>query len=167
MRLDCFSEIEKLQLYASTVGDRPLSDEIVSTLVTSNAANSLKLASAILQGDTSKALTLVADLLNRNEPALKIVATLTGQFRTWLWVKVMMEAGERNEKAIATAAEVGNPKRVYFLRKEVKSIALWQLQTTLSILLDLEASLKRGAEEMSILQVKAIEICHVCQSGCP
>lgn len=162
-----YSEIEKLQIYAANQGNRPLRDSLVSTLVTSNAANSLKLASAILQGDTSKALTLVADLIDRNEPGLKIVATLTGQFRTWLWVKVMMEAGERDAKAIARAAEIGNPKRVYFLRQEVQSIAQGQLQKTLRILLELEVSLKRGAKEMSTLQTKAIELCQVCLSSFP
>lgn len=162
-----YSEIEKLQLYAENLGSSPLADEIVSSLVTSNAANSLKLASAMLKGDTSKALTLIADLIDRNEPALKIVATLTGQFRTWLWVKVMMEAGERDEKAIAQAAEIGNPKRVYFLRKEVQSITQGQLQKTLSILLELEVSLKRGAEEMSTLQTKVIELCQVCLAFLP
>ena len=162
-----YSELEKLQLYGHRFGGSPLGDEIVSTLVTSNAANSLKLASSILQGDTSKALTLIADLISRNEPALKIVATLTGQFRTWLWVKAMMEAGERDEKAIAKAAEIGNPKRVYFLRKEVQSIAQRQLQKALSILLELEVSLKRGSEEMSTLQTKAIELCQVCRGSLP
>jgi DNA polymerase-3 subunit delta len=158
-----YSEIEKLQLYVGTGKNRLLSDEIVSTLVTSNAANSLKLANAILHGDTSRALTLISDLIDRNEPALKIVATLTGQFRTWLWVKVMISAGERDEKAIAQAAEIGNPKRIYFLRQEVKAITQGQLQKTLSILLDLEVSLKRGAEELSTLQTKAIELCQVCR----
>jgi DNA polymerase-3 subunit delta len=158
-----YSEIEKLQLYAGERRDRPLKDEIVGTLVTSNAANSLKLASAILQGDTSRALTLISDLIDRNEPALKIVATLTGQFRTWLWVKTMISAGERDDHAIAQAAEIGNPKRIYFLRQEVKAITHEQLQKTLSILLDLEVSLKRGAEELSTLQTKAIELCQVCR----
>jgi len=158
-----YSEVEKLQLYAGERRDRPLKDEIVGTLVTSSAANSLKLASAILQGDTSRALTLISDLIGRNEPALKIVATLTGQFRTWLWVKVMISAGERDEKAIAQAAEIGNPKRIYFLRQEVKAITQGQLQKTLSILLDLEVSLKRGAEELSTLQTKAIELCQACR----
>lgn len=160
-----YSEIEKLRLYAANMGDRPLGDDIVGTLVASNAANSLKLASAILQGDTSKALTLVADLIDRNEPALKIVATLTGQFRTWLWVKATIEAGERDPKAIAQAAEIGNPKRVYYLRQDVQSIALGQLQKALSLLLDLEVSLKRGAEDMLALQTKAIELCQVCKSS--
>lgn len=158
-----YSEIEKLQLYVGTGKNRLLSDEIVGTLVTSNAANSLKLANAILHGDTSRALTLISDLIDRNEPALKVVATLTGQFRTWLWVKVMISAGERDEKAIAQAAEIGNPKRIYFLRQEVKAITQGQLQKTLSILLDLEVSLKRGAEELSTLQTKAIELCQVCR----
>jgi DNA polymerase III subunit delta len=158
-----YSEMEKLQLYVGTGKNRLLSDEIVGTLVTSNAANSLKLANAILHGDTSRALTLIADLIDRNEPALKVVATLTGQFRTWLWVKVMISAGERDEKAIAQAAEIGNPKRIYFLRQEVKAITQGQLQKTLSILLDLEVSLKRGAEELSTLQTKAIELCQVCR----
>jgi len=158
-----YSEMEKLQLYVGTRKNRLLSDEIVGTLVTSNAANSLKLANAILHGDTSRALTLIADLIDRNEPALKVVATLTGQFRTWLWVKVMISAGERDEKAIAQAAEIGNPKRIYFLRQEVKAITQGQLQKTLSILLDLEVSLKRGAEELSTLQTKAIELCQVCR----
>ncbi len=158
-----YSEMEKLQLYVGTGKNRLLSDEIVGTLVTSNAANSLKLANAILHGDTSRALTLIADLIDRNEPALKVVATLTGQFRTWLWVKVMISAGERDEKAIAQAAEIGNPKRIYFLRQEVKAITQEQLQKILSILLDLEVSLKRGAEELSTLQTKAIELCQVCR----
>ncbi len=158
-----YSEIEKLQLYVGTGKNRLLSDEIVGTLVTSNAANSLKLANAILHGDTSRALTLISDLIDRNEPALKVVATLTGQFRTWLWVKVMISAGEQDEKAIAQAAEIGNPKRIYFLRQEVKAITQGQLQKTLSILLDLEVSLKRGAEELSTLQTKAIELCQVCR----
>ncbi len=158
-----YSEMEKLQLYVGTEKNRLLSDEIVGTLVTSNAANSLKLANAILHGDTSRALTLIADLIDRNEPALKVVATLTGQFRTWLWVKVMISAGERDEKAIAQAAEIGNPKRIYFLRQEVKAITQEQLQKTLSILLDLEVSLKRGAEELSTLQTTAIELCQVCR----
>lgn len=159
-----YSEIEKLQIYAANMGDRPLDEEIVGTLVTSNAANSLKLASAILLGDTSKALTLIAELFERNEPALKIVATLTGQFRTWLWVKVTIQAGERDDKAIAQAAEIGNFKRVYFLRKQVSSISQEQLQKSYRLLLELEVSLKRGAEDMLTLQSKAIELCQVCQS---
>ncbi len=162
-----FNELEKLQLYAGTLltGGKEgiINAEAVATLVTANTQNSLQLAAAIRQGDTAQALGLVADLINRNEPALRIVATLIGQFRTWLWVKVMVAGGERDEKAIATAAEIPNPKRIYFLRQEVASLTLQGLTATLPVLLELESSLKRGADNLSTLQTKVIELCQLCK----
>lgn len=157
-----YNELEKLQLYAGSSA-KPLDEKMVATLVISNTQNSLQLAAAILQGDGVNALGLVADLINKNEPALRIVATLIGQFRTWLWVKLMVNTGERDQKAIATAAEVGNPKRVYFLTKEVQSLSLSQLTSTLRVLLELEFDLKRGGEPLTTLQTKVIELCQIYQ----
>ncbi len=158
-----FNELKKLQLYIGDSG-KPLNEKVVATLVTANTQNSLQLAAAILQGDGVKALGLVADLINKNEPSLRIVATLIGQFRTWLWVKLMVSAGERDQKAIATAAEVGNPKRIYFITKEVQSLSPNQLTSTLRVLLELEFDLKRGAEPLATLQTKVIELCQICKN---
>ncbi len=163
-----FNELEKLRLY---VIDRTVDVADVDALVRNNATNSLQLASAIARGDVGKALSSIASLRERNEPALKIVATLTGQFRTWLWVKLTIVAGVRDECAartlrdreIAQAAEVHNPKRIYFLRQEVAGLNLWQLRQTLPKLLELEVSLKQGAEEMSALSSKIIELCRLYQ----
>jgi DNA polymerase-3 subunit delta len=157
-------ELEKLSLYW---GDRaaPIDAETVSLLVTVSTQNSLKLAAALRQGNTEQALGLLADLLNRNEPALRIVSTLVGQFRTWLWVKVMVESGERNPQTIAQAAEIGNPKRVYFLQKEVAAISLASLRQALEHLLELEAGLKMGRDEIALLQTKVIEITETCQKS--
>ncbi len=157
-----YNELEKLRLYAGD-STKPLNENTVATLVTSTTQNSLQLAAAILHGDGAKALGLVADLINRNEPALKIVATLIGQFRTWLWVKLMVTEGERDASTIATAAEVSNPKRIYFLTKEVRSLRLIQLTSTLRVLLELEVNLKRGMEPLSTLQTKVIELCQICR----
>ncbi|NJR60428.1 MAG: DNA polymerase III subunit delta [Cyanobacteria bacterium CRU_2_1] len=155
-----YSELEKLSLYADST-PQPLSETIVSTLVATYTQNSLKLATTIRQGDTGKALTLVADLFNRNEPALRIVATLVGQFRTWLWIKLMMEAKERDDRAIAEAAEISNPKRIYFLKQEVQTVSLISLQQSLPLLLELEFGLKQGGEPMALLQTKVIELCQL------
>ncbi|MBE9229545.1 DNA polymerase III subunit delta [Phormidium sp. LEGE 05292] len=154
------SELKKLQLY-SWNQPKALEVETVAKLVTANTQNSLQLAGAIIQGDAAKALVLVADLINRNEPALRIVATLIGQFRTWLWVKLMTQEGVRDEKEIAKAAEVANPKRIYFLQQEIRSLNVTQLSESLPILLDLEVSLKQGAEPIATLQTKAIELCQL------
>ena len=87
-----------------------------------------------------------------------------GQFRTWLWVKVMIDSGERDEKTIAAAAEVANPKRIYFLQQEIRNISLAQLLKTLPLLLELETSLKRGQDPLATLQTRIIQLCEVCRS---
>lgn len=150
-------ELEKVSLYW---GDRsgPIDGEAVSSLVTISTQNSLKLATALRQGHTDVALGLVADLLNRNEPALRIVSTLVGQFRMWLWVKVAIHSGERDAQAIAKAADVGNPKRVYFLQKEVAPLALADLKQAMVYLLELESALKMGRDETATLQFHVVKI---------
>jgi DNA polymerase-3 subunit delta len=75
----------------------------------------------------------------------------------------MVESGERDEKAIATAAEIANPKRIYFLRQDVARLKLPQLAAALPLLLELEFSLKRGAEPISTLQTKVIELSQLCR----
>lgn len=157
------SELKKLQLYADTT-QQTLSADVVASLVTANSQNSFKLAEAILKGDTARALTLVDDLIARNESPLAIAATIVGRFRTWLWVKLMTSQGIRDQSAIAKAAEVANPKRVYILLKEVQSVSLQQLQKTLPILLDLEVSLKQGAEAKTTLLTKVIELCQILRT---
>lgn len=157
------NELDKLRLYAGD-SNKPIDETTIAALVTSNTQNSLQLATAILQGNGEKALELVVDLIDKNEPALRIVATLIGQFRTWLWVKLMLSEGERDQKAIATAAEVGNPKRIYFLTRDVQFLSMIQLCSTLRVLLDLEFLLKRGSEPLTTLQTKVIELCQICKN---
>ena len=150
-----YTELEKLRLYAGT---RTLDEAAVSSLVTSSAQSSYQLAAAIRQGDAAMALSLIGELLNRNESPLRIVATLVGYFRTRLWVKLTVESGDRDDREVAKLAEVNNPKQLYFLRQEVKPILLSALIQTLPILLELEFGLKLGAEPLEALQTRAIEL---------
>jgi DNA polymerase III subunit delta len=156
------SELEKLRLYAGPSAP-PIDSPAIATLVTASSQSTLQLGAAIRQGQVAPALELIADLLRQNEPALRIVSSLVGQFRTWTWVKLMVEAGERDEQAIAQAAELANPKRLYFLKQEVAPLLLPNLLQTLPLLLELEASLKRGADELATLQTKVVELCEVCR----
>ncbi len=159
-----YSELEKLRLYAGKA-KQPLDESAIATLVTTSTQNTLQLGTAIRQGQVAQALGLVTDLLRQNEPALMMVKSLIGQFRTWLWVKLMLESGERDEQKIAQEAEMSNPKRLYFLKKEIEQLSLSTLLQTLPILLELEASLKLGADELSTLQTKIIELCELCRRG--
>ncbi|HEY9909934.1 MAG TPA: DNA polymerase III subunit delta [Thermosynechococcaceae cyanobacterium] len=157
-----YAELEKLHLYAGDA-NQPIDSPAITTLVTVSSRSTLHLGSALRQGQTAQALELAADLLRQNEPALRIVSSLVGQFRTWVWVKLMVESGERDEQTIAQSAELANPKRLYFLKQEVAALPLPNLLRTLPLLLELEASLKRGADELATLQTKIVELCEVCR----
>ena len=156
-----YSELEKLSLYWSAEGNikaEPLPPEIVTRLVTVSTQTSFQLSEALIAGKTAEALSLASDLLANNEHALRIVATLVGQFRRWMWVSLLESEGERDVRAIAKAAEINNPKRVYILQKQIRGRSPAQLEKALSLLLDLEFSLKRGAPDEIALQTKIIEI---------
>ena len=152
-----WNELTKLSIYSHQTIDR----DLVASLVVCNTQNSLQLAEALREGKGEKTLVLITELLNRNEPPLKIVATLIGQFRTWVMVKLMEEAGENEKKAIAQVAEVSNPYRIDHLRRELKSLRSDRLVSSLPILLELEYSLKKGAEPISTLQTQLLKVCQL------
>ncbi|MGF1517052.1 MAG: DNA polymerase III subunit delta [Nodosilinea sp.] len=153
-------ELEKLALYWGA-NPQPIPPAVAAALVTVSTQTSLQLAQALKQGDTSTALGLVSDLLDRNEPALRIVATLVSQFRLWLWLRALIQAGVQSDAEIAAAAEVANPKRIYFLKQDVRSLRLSQLQRSLPLLLELESELKQGRDERATLHTKVIELCQI------
>jgi DNA polymerase-3 subunit delta len=159
-----YTELTKLQIYAG-ISARTLDEAAVASLITVSTQTSLQLAAAIAQADTARALSLVQDLLNRNEPALRIVTTLVGYFRTRLWVKLLLESGERDNREIARLAEVNNPKQIYYLQQEVKPLKLQSFLHTLPILLDLESGLKFGAPTLETLQTSIIQLCQLYSSS--
>lgn len=157
------SELEKLKVFAGQ-SKKPLDETAIAPLITASTQSSLQLLAAIRQGKTAEALERVSDLLRQNEPVLRIVSTLVGQFRLRLWIKLMLESGERDDREIAKAAELNNPKQLYYLKQELFSTSLIQLQQVLPLLLDLEFSLKRGSDETIALQTKVIELCQIFRS---
>jgi DNA polymerase III subunit delta len=154
------NELEKIRLFAASLGTPgALTAETIAPLITTTSQNTLKLFAAIRQGKTAEALDMLSDLVRQNEPSPVIARTLVGQFRQYLWVKLMIESGERDDGTIAAAAEIKNPKQLYFLRKDIAPMSLAALQKTLPLLMELEYQLKRTSDEVSVLQIKTIELC--------
>jgi len=76
----------------------------------------------------------------------------------------MTEAGEASLRAIVQAAEISNPKRLYFLQQEVKPLSVQQLISTLPCYLNSKSALSK---EQRICQhlTKVIELCQVLPIG--
>ncbi|MEB3307916.1 MAG: DNA polymerase III subunit delta [Cyanobacteriota bacterium] len=142
------AELEKLSLFAGRPATGPITitSEAVRALVGGQSTSALAVGDALLAGRPAEAIALVDALLAAHEPALRIVATLSGQIRGWLWVALLDQKGEKDVNAIATAAGIGNPRRVYVLRKQIRGRAPAGFLRLLGQLLDVEAALKRGAD---------------------
>lgn len=144
------TELRKLYIYGN---GRQLELAEVKELVRCQTQSSLQLASAIRQGESNQVLHLLDDLLSRSEPLMVIVATLLTQFRTWLWVKSAIVSGIKKDSELAQLCSISNPNRIYYLRQEVANTTINALAKALTMMLDLEMSIKRGAESKDLLLI--------------
>jgi len=136
------SELEKLGLYK---GSAPIDKGAVEALVGAHATTSLQVGDALLAGHLGEAIALLDALIEANEPALRVVASLCSQIRGWLWVSLLERQGEQDVAVIAKAAGIGNPKRIYVMRKQIRGRPPERFLALLSQLLEVEAALKRGS----------------------
>ncbi|MEC4814432.1 MAG: DNA polymerase III subunit delta [Scytonema sp. PMC 1069.18] len=148
------SEFALLAVYANGT---TISLEEVTQLVSNNNTDYSKLAIAMLRNHANIAITQISKLLDNNEHPLKIVATLTSIFRTWLIAKAGVEA-RLPDNEIAEIAELKNPKRLYYLKDEVKYVTVHKLKNSLRLLTQLETELKTGTNS---LINRIIEICTI------
>jgi len=136
------SSLQKLD--CATTDSQNLTLTEVRTLVPHTTSNALQLADAMRQGNALQVTKLLNALLEIAVHPGVIVATVTTQFRTWLWVKTATDNGLTDSKEIANACAIANPKRLYFLLKETQSLNPIALKKTVLRLLELQVQIKRG-----------------------
>ena len=146
------SEFAKLAIYG---GNKTISVEEVSQLVSNNNTDYSKLTIAMLKNQPNLAIQQIYKLIDNNEHPIKIVATITSIFRTWLITKAGVEAKLADTK-IAEIAELKNPKRLYYLKDEVKYTTVQKFKDSLIVLVQLETELKAGIDNLTS---RIVEIC--------
>ena len=145
------TELQKLALLAeannkklNAKGLPEISEELVKKIIPNNSTNALEIANLLLKGEKVLALTKIKSLLENGEPALRLIATLTGQSRGWLWVNLLDEQSNQDAKDIAKLAGISNPKRIFVIRKQIQGKSLQTLIELMKKLLKVEASIKSG-----------------------
>ncbi len=117
----------------------------VRELIEGITTNSLEIGNCLLEGNYAKAISRTDSLLDKGEPALKIIATLSSQIRGLLWVSLLESEQQRDVNLIAKQAGIANPKRIYVMRKQIKGKSTKFLIDLFSKILAIEALLKKGA----------------------
>jgi len=145
------TELQKLALLSeanneisNTKEPKEITKELVKKLIQNNSTNALEIASLLLKGDRAIALHKIKSLLENGEPALRLISTLTGQSRGWLWVNLLDGQGNQDVKEIAKLAGIANPKRIFVIRKQIQGKSLETLLELMKKLVKIEASIKSG-----------------------
>jgi len=145
------TELQKLALLSEALQDKSntykpheISQELVKQLIQNHSTNAIEIANLLLNGERIIALNKIQSLLSNGEPALRLIATLTGQSRGWLWVHLLDSQGNREVNEIAKLAGIANPKRIFVIRKQIQGKSLESLLELMKKLLKIEASIKSG-----------------------
>ena len=146
-------ELAKLSVYAN---GRSLSLSAVQQVIPNQTHSSLKLAESMRQGRTAAALHQLQALLAANYPLMVITSTLLTQFRTWLWVKAAMQAGIYDNQTLAQHCKVSNPKRMYYLKQEVKGLRLSSLVQAQQKLFDCLEAIKYQGQDALLTTIFSI-----------
>jgi len=150
------TELQKLKLLAEAMNQKSnksepqeISEELVNKLIPNNSTNALEIANFLLKEERIIALNKIQSLLKNGEPALRLIATLTGQARGWLWVHLLDSQGHQNVEEIAKLAGIANPKRIFVIRKQIQGKSLEALLDLMKKLLKIEASVKSGSNPIN------------------
>ena len=146
------TELQKLALLSeanneilNTNEPKEITQELVKKLIQNNSTNAIEIASLLLKDEKAIALHKIKSMLENGEPALRLISTLTGQSRGWLWVMLLDRQGNQNVNEIAKLAGIANPKRIFVIRKQIQGKSLETLLELMKKLLKIEASIKSGS----------------------
>lgn len=129
------SELVKLsQLGAITL-------DSVRLVVDRRTQTALELADALVARNKGLALTLLRELQALDQHPLQIIATLIGRFEKLFTVL----HAKGTDAEIAALAGVGNPKQVFYLQRDARSMGA-RLPPLLCLLLAAEVAIKSGAD---------------------
>jgi DNA polymerase-3 subunit delta len=150
------TELQKLSLLAEAMNKnsninetQEITEDIVKKIIQNNSTNALEIANFLLKEERIVALNKIQSLLKNGEPALRLISTLTGQARGWLWVHLLDSKGHHDVKEIAKLAGIANPKRIFVIRKQIQGKSLKTLLELMKKLLKIEVSIKSGSNPIN------------------
>ncbi len=157
------SELAKAKLYLSASNNDEnkeliLESDDVKKIFNTHQSNIFKVIDHLLQKNINESLIEIHYLLKKGEPALRLNAGLISQIRMHTIVKLLHKSGEQDLSKICKIANISNPKRIFFIRKKVNNTSSVFLINLMSILLDIESSLKKGNNSTSVFTENLIKL---------
>jgi len=138
-------ELPKLISYARQIKRIQLND-VIALVPKTLTANVFDLVDAVMTGRNKIALTIYRNLLQNGEPALRVNAVLTNQFRLLLQIAGLQGTDQDISKQLGV-----HPYRIKLARQMLRQYALVALRDNYLNMLDIEVKLKSTTQEPELL----------------
>ena len=146
------NELEKVSLYLNAKQNNTdeiyISSNDIKEIFNDQQSNIFMIINLLLNKNIYQSLIEINNLLNKGEPPLRLIAGLTSQLR--MHTIVCLLNNEQDIGKISKIAGITNPKRVFYLRKNVKNCSAKFLVNMMTKLLKIESSLKRGDNPINV-----------------
>lgn len=147
------SEIEKVSLYAEETKKIDV-DTVKQAASPSPEAGVFDLISAVTSGDQSLALTLLARILDGKDTLGKVFYLLEDQFRLIMKIKALVAEGISDKEA-AAALRISTG-RLFYLKKQNRSLTATQLKSALNLIAAADFERKTGRQEPRLILERLI-----------
>ena len=112
-------ELDKMFIYKGT--DTKITKEDIDDVITNNLEkNIFELTNAIVNKEKSKVINIYNDLIKSGEDPIKLIVTLSNQFRLILQVKIMRNGGYSEKEIVSILKE--HPYRVNLAMKNAYNV---------------------------------------------
>lgn len=142
--------VAELELLKLCKGDGKLNLEIVQELVPNIESDIFSLAASIRDKKSDLVLEQVTKLLNKNDVLKLITAPLITTFRQWLFLKIAIQNKYSDEEA-AKFSGIKNPKRLYYIKKDIQKATIKQLIYQYSELYYLDCQINNGISKSEFI----------------
>ena len=146
------NELEKVSLYLSAKQKNQnkivLTVDHIKEIFNDQQSNIFKIIDLLLKNNINQGLIEINNLLSKGEPPLRLIAGLTSQLR--MHTIVCLLSNEKDIGKISKLAGIANPKRVFYIRKNVRHCSAKFLINMMIKLLNIELSLKKGNNPLNV-----------------
>tara|TARA_B100000945_G_scaffold319806_1_gene327995 strand:- start:762 stop:1745 length:984 start_codon:yes stop_codon:yes gene_type:complete len=151
-----YNELKKASIYLKAKNELILTVEHVKEIFNDHQSNIFRIIEFLLKNEINDSLKEIQNLIIKGEPPLRLNAGLISQMRVHTVISLM--GNDKDLTKISNLAGISNPKRIFYIRRNVQNCSPNYLINLMSKLLKIESSLKKGNNPINVFTENLITL---------
>ena len=151
-----YNELKKASIYLKAKNELILTVEHVKEIFNDHQSNIFRIIEFLLKNEINDSLKEIQNLIIKGEPPLRLNAGLISQMRVHTVISLM--GNDKDLTKISNLAGISNPKRIFYIRRNVQNCSPDFLINFMSKLLKIESSLKKGNNPINVFTENLITL---------